>query len=70
MTKQPNFNQERALEEIKKMENVVEKLRADLQALKSNLENKATPQKEQLDIIVTDLEQLDRLMSDRTDVGH
>jgi hypothetical protein len=64
------FDKKAALEELDKLEKRIDVILKDLQYLRKKVETDGKLSANELDITVRDIDQIVRVMRDRTDVGH
>lgn len=64
------FDKKVALEELDKLEKRIDVILKDLQYLRKKVETDGKLSANELDITVRDIDQIVRVMRDRTDIGH
>ncbi len=64
------FDKKVALEELDKLEKRIDVILRDLQYLRKKVETDGKLSANELDITVRDIDQIVRVMRDRTDIGH
>lgn len=64
------FNKEQALDELDKLDKRIEIILKDINYLKKKVESDGKLSSDDLDITITDIDQVAKILSNRRDVGH